>query len=62
MYMLNYLNAKKVVELAIDCNSVPIIIGEAGIGKTTMMHTIGKERDWAVFVLEANLLKEGSVK
>lgn len=59
--MLSYANARKVVELAMEAGSTPILIGEAGIGKTTMMYTIGKEKDMEVFLIEGTLLKEGEL-
>lgn len=58
--MLSYSNARKVVELSMESGSTPILIGEAGIGKTSMMYAIGKEKDMEVFLIEGTLLKEGS--
>lgn len=57
--MLNYTNAQKTVELSILSGSVPMVIGEAGIGKTQMMARIANENGMKLFTIETGLLKEG---
>ena len=59
--MLNYNNARKTVELSMVSGSVPMLVGEAGIGKTAMMSHIAKENGMKLFVIETGLLKEGEI-
>lgn len=49
------------VELIIAANDVPLIVGESGIGKTALAHSIAKENSYYLVNIDANLLKEGEI-
>jgi MoxR-like ATPase len=57
--MINYKQAREAVKLAIKGNNVPVIVGEAGIGKTAMMRSIAEELDMKLFIIEGNIIKSG---
>lgn len=59
--MINYSEARESVKLALEAGSVPVIMGEAGIGKSAMMKSIANEQNLELFTIEGNLLKSGEV-
>lgn len=56
---MKYSTAKEAINVVMTAGDVPVIIGTAGIGKTSMMKEIAEEFDMELFVMEGNLLKEG---
>ena len=59
--MITWTNAKESAKLAILAGSVPVVMGEAGIGKTQMAKAIANELGMEMFLIEGNLLKDGEV-
>lgn len=58
---MNFYDTLKSVELVIETNEVPLIVGESGIGKTALAKTLAKQREWSLVVIDGNLLKEGEI-
>lgn len=58
---MNFNDTLKSVELVIETNEVPLIVGESGIGKTALAKTLAKQREWSLVVIDGNLLKEGEI-
>ncbi len=58
---MNFNDTLKSVELVIETNEVPLIVGESGIGKTALAKTLAKQRKWSLVVIDGNLLKEGEI-
>ncbi len=58
---MNFNDTLKSVELVIETNEVPLIVGESGIGKTALAKTLAKQREWSLDVIDGNLLKEGEI-
>lgn len=58
---MNFNDTLKSVELVIETNEVPLIVGESGIGKTALAKTLAKQREWTLVVIDGNLLKEGEI-
>lgn len=58
---MNFNDTLKSVELIIETNEVPLIVGESGIGKTALAKTLAKQREWSLVVIDGNLLKEGEI-
>lgn len=54
-------NALLTCNLAIESNSVPLLIGESGIGKTSLVKKLAKEMNAHLIIIDANLLKEGEI-
>ncbi|SHK14657.1 AAA domain (dynein-related subfamily) [Clostridium cavendishii DSM 21758] len=58
---MNYNDALKTVELVILSGEVPLIIGESGIGKTSLVRQLCMEKEYHLITIDANLLKEGEI-
>jgi len=58
---LNYSECLSTVDLIIASNDVPLIIGESGIGKTSLVKYIAKNNGYNLVTIDANLLKEGEI-
>ena len=58
---MNFNEALICVELVIESNSVPLIVGESGIGKTSLIKSIGKKNNYHVINIDGNMLKEGEI-
>lgn len=58
---MKFSEAKNAIELVLESGSVPLIIGEAGIGKTSLVKKICKEENYYLVNIDANLLKEGEI-
>ena len=61
MKILNYSECLNTVELIIASNDVPLIIGESGVGKTSLVKRIAKINGYYLVTIDANLLKEGEI-
>jgi len=58
---LNYSDSLRTVDLIITSNDVPLIIGESGVGKTSLVKYIAKNKGCYLVTIDANLLKEGEI-
>jgi len=58
---MNFNDTLKSVEIVIETNEVPLIVGESGIGKTALAKTLARQREWSLVVIDGNLLKEGEI-
>ncbi len=58
---MNYSDCLNAVSLVLESNEVPLIIGESGIGKTSLVKRIAKEKSYYLVTIDANLLKEGEI-
>lgn len=58
---MNFIDTLKSVDLVLSTGEVPLIVGESGIGKTTLAKKIAKENNWSLIVINGNLLKEGEI-
>lgn len=58
---MNFTEAMNTIELVIMTNDVPLIIGESGIGKTSMVKKIASLNNHKIVNIDANLLKEGEI-
>ncbi len=58
---MKFSEAINTVELVLESGSVPLIIGEAGIGKTSLVKRICNEENYYLVNIDANLLKEGEI-
>lgn len=58
---MNYSECLNTVELILETNDVPLIIGESGIGKTSLVKYIAKKNNYYLVNIDANLLKEGEI-
>ena len=58
---MNFIDTLKSVELVLETNEVPLIIGESGIGKTALAKKLAKENNWSLVVIDGNILKEGEI-
>lgn len=58
---MNFNDALLTVNLVIKSGAVPLIIGESGIGKTSLVRELGKKEGYYVVNIDGNLLKEGEI-
>lgn len=58
---MNYKETLQAVELALLSGSVPLIIGESGIGKTSLVKNFSQNNKLHLINIDANLLKEGEI-
>lgn len=58
---MNYSECLSTVDLIIESNDVPLIIGESGVGKTSLVKYIAKNNGYYLVTIDANLLKEGEI-
>lgn len=58
---MKYSECIMAVELTLESNDVPLIVGESGIGKTTMVKQIAYKNNCYFVNIDANLLKEGEI-
>lgn len=58
---MKFSEAISTLKLVIESGSVPLIIGEAGIGKTSLVKRICNEDNYYLVNIDANLLKEGEI-
>ncbi len=49
------------VELVIETDEVPLIVGESGIGKTALAKELSRKKGWSLVIIDGNLLKEGEI-
>lgn len=58
---MNFNDALLTVKLTLESEAVPLLIGESGIGKTSLVKKLGLEENYYVVNIDANLLKEGEI-
>ena len=58
---MNYSECLSTVDLIVASNDVPLIIGESGVGKTSLVKLIAKNNRYYLVTIDANLLKEGEI-
>lgn len=58
---MNFTETLEALELTLYSGSVPLIIGESGIGKTALIRKFAEDNGFALVSLDANLLKEGEI-
>ena len=58
---MKFSEAIKTIDLVLESEGVPLLIGEAGIGKTSLVKKICKDRNFYLVNIDANLLKEGEI-
>jgi len=58
---MNFKDTMQSVDLVIQTNEVPLVVGESGIGKTALAKTLAKIKGWSLVIIDGNLLKEGEI-
>ncbi|AGF59069.1 AAA family ATPase [Clostridium saccharoperbutylacetonicum] len=58
---MKYSECLNTVDLIVAANDVPLIIGESGVGKTSLVKQIAKDNGDYLVTIDANLLKEGEI-
>lgn len=58
---MNFNEALGTVELVVESNAVPLLIGESGIGKTALVKYLCDKEGYNLVNIDANLLKEGEI-
>ncbi|GIM29453.1 MoxR-like ATPase [Clostridium polyendosporum] len=58
---MNFSDVLKTVELVLLSGEVPLIIGESGIGKTSLIKELSEKNGYYLVTIDANLLKEGEI-
>ena len=58
---MNFKDTLLSVQLVMETNEVPLILGDSGIGKTALAKALSKEKDWSLVIIDGNLLKEGEI-
>jgi len=58
---MNFKDTMQSVDLVIETNEVPLIVGESGIGKTALAKALAKRKGWILVIIDGNLLKEGEI-
>ena len=58
---MNFIDTLRSVELVLATDEVPLVVGESGIGKTSLAKKLAKENKWRLIVIDGNLLKEGEI-
>jgi hypothetical protein len=58
---LKYSECLNTVDLIIAADDAPLIIGESGVGKTSLVKQIAKNNGDYLVTIDANLLKEGEI-
>ncbi|ETA79638.1 ATP-binding protein [Youngiibacter fragilis] len=58
---MNYKETLEALDLAVLSGAVPLIIGESGIGKTSLIREYAEEKGLYLVNIDANLLKEGEI-
>ena len=58
---MNFIDTMASVELVLAANQVPLLVGETGIGKTSLATRVAEVHDWELVTIDGNLLKEGEI-
>ncbi|WP_234120567.1 AAA family ATPase [Clostridium hydrogenum] len=58
---MNFTDAMNSIKLVIKSNSVPLLVGESGIGKTALVNLFAEKENYYCVNIDGNLLKEGEI-
>lgn len=58
---MKFKEALSAIELVMITGEVPLLIGESGIGKTSLIKNISKKNNYNLVTIDGNLLKEGEI-
>ena len=58
---MNFSDTLQSIELVLAAREVPLLVGETGIGKTTLARELARKNDWTLVTIDGNLLKEGEI-
>lgn len=58
---MNFNDTMASVRLVLAANQVPLLVGETGIGKTSLATKVAREQHWTLVTIDGNLLKEGEI-
>lgn len=58
---MNFEDALLSVELVLESGAVPLLIGESGIGKTSLIKKLCRKKNYYGITLDGNMLKEGEI-
>lgn len=58
---MNFTDTLLSAEMVIKTDSVPLIVGESGIGKTALAKSLADKNGYQLIVIDGNLLKEGKI-
>lgn len=58
---MNFKEAMEGIKLVLKSNSVPLLIGESGIGKTSLVKELAQNEGYYYVNIDGNLLKEGEI-
>lgn len=58
---MNFTDALLTVELVIKSDSVPLLVGESGIGKTALVKNFAQIHDYYSICIDGNMIKEGEI-
>lgn len=58
---MNFNGTLKSVELVLQAGQVPLLVGQTGIGKTSLATQLATVHGWELITLDGNLLKEGEI-
>ena len=58
---MNFIDTLRSVELVLAAGEVPLLVGETGIGKTSLAHQLAEKHGWTLINIDGNLLKEGEI-
>lgn len=58
---MNFTDALLSIELVLESGGVPLLVGESGIGKTSLVNKFCLEKQYDRIVIDGNMLKEGEI-
>ena len=58
---MNFQDTLKTLQLVVESGEVPLLIGESGIGKTSLIKLFSEGQGYYLVTIDANLLKEGEI-
>ena len=58
---MNFIDTLTSADLVLATETVPLIVGESGIGKTDLAKELARQKNWSLITIDANLLKEGEI-
>lgn len=58
---MNFNDTLASADLVLQAQQVPLLVGETGIGKSTLARTLADRHGWELITIDGNLLKEGEI-
>lgn len=58
---MNFVDTFKSIDLVLASGEVPLLVGDTGIGKTTLARDLAEKNGWSLIMIDGNLLKEGEI-